>query len=33
VLYKPIEPVSQSLEQAQEATRVASLVPLLTIKK
>jgi len=31
--YKPIEPVIESLEHAEAATRVASLVPLLTVKK
>jgi release factor H-coupled RctB family protein len=31
--YKPIEPVIESLERSGAATRVASLVPLLTVKK
>jgi len=31
--YKPIEPVVESLEQAASAARVASLVPLITVKK
>jgi release factor H-coupled RctB family protein len=31
--YKPIEPIITSLEQGAAATRVASLIPLLTIKK
>ena len=31
--YKPIEPVLESLEHAGAATRVAALVPLITIKK
>jgi release factor H-coupled RctB family protein len=31
--YKPIEPVIESLEQAGLATRVAAVLPLLTVKK
>ena len=31
--YKPIEPVIESLERAGAATRVASLQPLLTVKR
>jgi release factor H-coupled RctB family protein len=31
--YKPIEPIIASLEQGAAATRLASLVPLLTVKK
>jgi len=31
--YKPIEPVIESLEQAGLATRIAAVLPLLTVKK
>ena len=31
--YKPIEPIVESLEHAESAVRVASLVPLITVKK
>lgn len=31
--YKPVEPVVQSLEQAGAALRVASLVPMITVKR